>query len=83
MLAPEQAVVVNRDPAEARRVARGYLATYLTLSNYLSNFRRLGFEENELAGGGSDRLVDALVAWGDAVTVANASRLTLTPAPTT
>lgn len=70
VLAPEQAVVVNRDPAEARRVARDYLATYLTLSNYLSNFRRLGFEENELAGGGSDRLVDALVAWGDAGTVA-------------
>jgi probable F420-dependent oxidoreductase len=70
VLAPEQAVVVNGDTAEARHVARDYLATYLTLSNYLSNFRRLGFEESDFAGGGSDRLVDALVPWGDAGTVA-------------
>jgi probable F420-dependent oxidoreductase len=70
VLAPEQAVVVNDDPASARRIARDYLATYLTLSNYLSNFRRLGFEENDFAGGGTDRLVDALVAWGGAEAVA-------------
>jgi probable F420-dependent oxidoreductase len=70
VLAPEQAVVVDTDPAEARRVARGYLATYLTLSNYISNFRRLGFEENDFAGTGSDRLVDAMVAWGEPGTVA-------------
>jgi probable F420-dependent oxidoreductase len=70
VLAPEQAVVVERDAAEARRVARGYLATYLTLSNYISSFRRLGFDESDFAGGGSDRLVDALVPWGDGGTVA-------------
>jgi probable F420-dependent oxidoreductase len=70
LLAPEQAVVVNNDAATARRVAREHLAAYLTLSNYLSNFRRIGFEENDFAGGGSDRLVDSLVAWGDTETVA-------------
>ncbi|HTT88338.1 MAG TPA: TIGR03620 family F420-dependent LLM class oxidoreductase [Acidimicrobiales bacterium] len=70
VLAPEQAVVVNTDAEAARKIARDYLATYLTLSNYLSNFRRLGFEENDFAAGGSDRLVDALVPWGDAQTVA-------------
>jgi probable F420-dependent oxidoreductase len=70
VLAPEQAVVVGADPVEARRVARGYLATYLTLSNYISSFRRLGFDDNDFAGNGSDRLVDALVPWGDAGTVA-------------
>lgn len=70
VLAPEQAVVVTGDATTARAIAREYLATYLTLSNYLANFRRLGFEENDFAGGGSDRLVDALVPWGDAETVA-------------
>jgi probable F420-dependent oxidoreductase len=70
LLAPEQAVVVNNDAVMARRVAREYLATYLTLSNYLANFRRIGFAENDFAGGGSDRLVDSLVLWGDVETVA-------------
>lgn len=70
LLAPEQAVVVNNDAGAARRVAREYLATYLTLSNYLTNFRRIGFEENDFTGGGSDRLVDSVVLWGDAETVA-------------
>ena len=70
VLAPEQAVVVNSDPAAARRIAWDYLATYLTLSNYLSSFRRLGFEENDFTDGGSDRLVDAMIAWGSPQTVA-------------
>jgi probable F420-dependent oxidoreductase len=70
VLAPEQAVVVKRDPVAARRIARDYLSTYLTLSNYLSSFRRLGFEENDFTDGGSDRLVDATVVWGDPETVA-------------
>jgi probable F420-dependent oxidoreductase len=72
LLAPEQAVVVNNDAGTARRIAREYLATYLTLSNYLANFRRIGFAENDFAGGGSDRLVDSLVPWGDVETVAKA-----------
>jgi probable F420-dependent oxidoreductase len=65
LLAPEQAFVLERDPERARTVARGHLATYLALPNYSDNWLRSGFEETDLADGGSDRLVDALVAWGD------------------
>jgi probable F420-dependent oxidoreductase len=64
-LAPEQAFVLERDPEQARAVARGHLEPYLALPNYRNNWLRSGFEEDDLAGGGSDRLVDALVAWGD------------------
>jgi probable F420-dependent oxidoreductase len=66
LLVPEQKVVLSTDPAEARALARTALAMYLTLTNYTSNWLRLGFTEADLADGGSDRLVDALVAWGDA-----------------
>lgn len=65
LLAPEQAVVVSSDPAEARRLARIHLERYLAAPNYLNNWLRLGFTQDDFAGGGSDRLVDALVAWGD------------------
>ena len=65
LLAPEQAVFVSTDPAEARRVARFHLARYLQAPNYVNNWLRLGFTQDDIAGGGSDRLVDALVAWGD------------------
>jgi probable F420-dependent oxidoreductase len=71
LLVPEQAVVVATDPVEARRVARGHMATYLTLPNYVSNLRRLGYGDDDLAGGGSDRLVDAIVAWGDEQAIAD------------
>ncbi len=64
-LAPEVAVCLAPDRAAARRAAQGYLDTYLGLENYSRNLRRLGFREDDLAGGGSDRLLDALVAWGD------------------
>jgi probable F420-dependent oxidoreductase len=64
LLAVEQAVVVEDDPAEARRIARGLLAFYMTLPNYLRNWERMGFGPDDLAGGGSDRMVDAVVAWG-------------------
>lgn len=70
LLAPEQAVVVSRDPDVARGTAREYLASYLALPNYVSNLVRLGFESDDLEGGGSDRLVDALIPSGDAATVA-------------
>jgi probable F420-dependent oxidoreductase len=70
LLAPEQAVVMNNDAAAARRIARDYLAPYLTLPNYLSNLVRLGFGPEDCSAGGSDRLVDALVPHGDAATVA-------------
>jgi probable F420-dependent oxidoreductase len=65
LLAPEQGVVLERDPAAARAVARAHTAGYLSLPNYANNLRRLGFDDDDLAGGGSDRLVDAIVAWGD------------------
>ena len=65
LLAPEQAVVLSTDAEEARRVARGHMATYLNLPNYTNNLRRFGWGDEDLADGGSDRLVDAIVAWGD------------------
>jgi probable F420-dependent oxidoreductase len=65
LVAPEQAVVLETDPERARSLARGHLEIYLQLPNYTNNLRRLGFGDDDLAGGGSDRLVDALVAWGD------------------
>jgi probable F420-dependent oxidoreductase len=64
LLAPEQAVVLERDPTRAREVARAHMATYLRLENYTNNLRRLGYGDADLADGGSDRLVDAIVAWG-------------------
>jgi probable F420-dependent oxidoreductase len=64
LLAVEQAVLVEQDPAEARRIGREYIAFYLTLPNYLRAWERAGFGPEELANGGSDRLVDAIVAWG-------------------
>jgi probable F420-dependent oxidoreductase len=70
VLAPEQAVVLERDPSRAREIARGHTAYYVGLDNYANNLRRLGFSEDDLANGGSDRLVDAIVAWGDLDTVA-------------
>ncbi|MFD0891254.1 TIGR03620 family F420-dependent LLM class oxidoreductase, partial [Streptosporangium algeriense] len=70
LLVPEQAVVLETDPAEARRIAREHMAPYLQLPNYANNLRHLGYDEDDLAGGGSDRLVDAIVAWGDVETVA-------------
>ncbi|HEY3095527.1 MAG TPA: TIGR03620 family F420-dependent LLM class oxidoreductase, partial [Acidimicrobiia bacterium] len=66
LLAPEQAVLLESDPAEARRIARKHAATYLDLPNYMNNLRRFGITDDDIAGGGSDRLVDTLVAWGDA-----------------
>jgi len=65
LLAPEQAVVLQTDPELARELARGHMKGYLRLPNYTNNLRRLGYRDEDLAGGGSDRLVDAIVAWGD------------------
>jgi probable F420-dependent oxidoreductase len=69
LLAPEQKVVLETDPVQARAIGRRTVSFYLSAPNYTSNLRRLGFTEDDLADGGSDRLVDALVAWGDASTV--------------
>jgi probable F420-dependent oxidoreductase len=64
LLCVEQAVVLESDPTQARQIARGYMAIYLSLPNYTNNLRRLGWTDTDLADGGSDALVDALVAWG-------------------
>jgi len=69
LLVPEQKVVLSDDPGEARAIARSRLGMYLELPNYTNNWLRLGFSASDLDGGGSDRLVDALVAWGDAEAV--------------
>lgn len=69
-LGPEHAVVLTTDAATARRLGRKHLEVYLQLPNYTNNLRRLGFTEEDLSGGGSDRLIDALVAWGDEATIA-------------
>lgn len=57
-------MVLESEAAKARETARGFLAYYLQLPNYAANLRRLGFTDEDLSDGGSDRLVDALVAWG-------------------
>ncbi|MFE3857353.1 LLM class F420-dependent oxidoreductase [Streptomyces griseorubiginosus] len=64
LLAPELKVVLESDPTRARTLARDYLAIYLGLPNYTNNFLRNGFTEDDLKDGGSDRLVDAVYAWG-------------------
>lgn len=66
LLAPEQHAVLDRDLTRARDLGRTALRYYLALTNYTNNWRRLGFTDDDLAGEGSDRLVDALIALGDA-----------------
>src|SRR6185369_3721841 len=60
-----QAVVLETDPQKARAIARTHMQMYLTLPNYVRNLASLGFGQDDVANGGSDRLVDAIVAWGD------------------
>jgi probable F420-dependent oxidoreductase len=64
-LCPEQAVILEKDAATARAIGREFLALYLTLPNYTNNFLRLGFSEADFQNGGSDRLIDAIIAWGN------------------
>jgi len=69
LLAPEQTVVLETDPEKARTVARQVLSFYFVAQNYTNNWLRLGFSPDDFDGVASDRLVDALVAWGDVDTV--------------
>ncbi|WP_333752934.1 LLM class F420-dependent oxidoreductase [Streptomyces sp. IBSBF 2394] len=69
LLAPEFKVVLDADPSRARATARAYLAMYLKLPNYTKNLLSLGFTDADVSGGGSDRLIDAVFAWGDEATV--------------
>jgi probable F420-dependent oxidoreductase len=70
LLIPEQAVCLETDPAAARTAARRHMSLYLELPNYVNNLKHLGFTDEDLADNGSDRLVDAIVAWGDADAIA-------------
>jgi probable F420-dependent oxidoreductase len=65
LLCPEQGVLLETDPAVARARARELIGLYLQTPNYIESLRSLGFGDDDLAHGGSDRLVDALIAWGD------------------
>jgi len=58
-------VLLCTDPAKARAVARSYMRIYTGLPNYQNNLKWLGFDDADFVDGGSDRLVDAIVAWGD------------------
>jgi len=71
LLCPEVWVLLETDRAKARSVARQTLSRYLQLENYVNGWRRQGFGEADLAGGGSDRFLDAMVAWGDEDAILN------------
>ena len=70
LLAPEQKVVLERDPAAARAAGTSTLKMYLGLRNYVGNLRRLGFGEDEVKGDGSDRLFDAVILHGETADIA-------------
>jgi len=69
LLAVEQAAVLSKDPTVARATARKHMKRYLGLDNYSNNLRRIGWSDADLAGEGSDALVDAIVVWGDAAAI--------------
>ncbi|MDG2112257.1 MAG: hypothetical protein P8N02_06555 [Actinomycetota bacterium] len=70
LVMPEQTVLLESDPAEARALARKFCKLYLGLPNYTNNLRELGYTDDDIGNGGSDRLIDAIVAWGDADAIA-------------
>lgn len=72
LVAPELTVVVEPDAATGRELARAFAASYLRRRNYAANLLRHGFTENDLADGGSDRLIDAIVPHGSAEQLAQA-----------
>jgi probable F420-dependent oxidoreductase len=74
LLAPEQAVVLETDATRARGIARAHMQMYLGLPNYVRNLAALGYGDADVAGGGSDRLVDAVVAWGPVEAIARRVR---------
>jgi probable F420-dependent oxidoreductase len=71
LLAPEQKLVLEADPERARAIGRPRVQNpYLGLTNYVSNLRRLGWTDADLADGGSDALIDALAVHGDVAAIA-------------
>jgi probable F420-dependent oxidoreductase len=71
LLCPEQMVLLETDPATARAAGRKILATYLPLPNYRNSLGRLGFSGDDFENGGSDRLIDGVIAWGDETAIRN------------
>ena len=65
-LCPEQMVMLESDPEVARKVGRANLKVYIGLPNYRNNLKQFGFTDADFEDGGSDRLVDGMIAWGDA-----------------
>ena len=74
LVAPELAVVLEPDVETARGIARAYAESYLQLRNYTSNLLRFDFTEDDIAGGGSDRLIDAVIPHGDPARIGEAAR---------
>jgi probable F420-dependent oxidoreductase len=74
LVAPEVACVVETDPVRAKAVARDYAKLYLGLRNYTQNLLQFGFSERDLADGGSDRLIDAVIPQGSAEQIAEVVR---------
>ena len=74
VLATEVAVVVGTDRTTALALARQYASIYLPLPNYAHNLRRFGYTDDDIEGGGSDRLIEAVIPWGDAETIAGRVR---------
>jgi probable F420-dependent oxidoreductase len=74
LVAPEVACVLDTDPVRAKAVAREYAKLYLGLGNYTQNLLRSGFSEADIAGGGSDRLIDAVIPQGTAERIAEVVR---------
>jgi probable F420-dependent oxidoreductase len=69
LLVPEQVCVLSEDASVAREIARRHTSSYLRLSNYTANLERFGFDSSEFTGGGNDRLVDTICAWGSVESV--------------
>lgn len=74
LVAPEVACVVEADADRARAVARDYAKMYLGLRNYTNNLLKFGFTEADISGGGSDRLIDAVIPHGTAEDIAEVVR---------
>jgi probable F420-dependent oxidoreductase len=74
ILAPELACVLDGDAGSARAKAREYARLYLGLRNYTNNLRKVGFADGDIAGGGSDRLIDEVIPHGGAGDIAAAAR---------
>jgi len=69
-LCVEQKVVLETNPSRAREAGRGSMSVNIALPNYQANLRWLGYEDADFQDGGSDRIVDALIGWGDERAVA-------------